>query len=123
MTNPSRKSIASIHRAESTAFLKDALATCTRDSSDRPIIYTIQRAVSRNGMHRTITPFVIVDNVPVNLAWHYDRCNDRMACSKYCHWANRVQGAGMDMGYHHATCVASAAGFSEPDHAIRHVAF
>lgn len=97
---------------ESRQNLKDALERATRDRQGRPIIYTVLRTVSKSGMSRRITPFVIDATTaePVSLAWDYERSHGRMADDSTGRWACKVQGCGMDMGFHLADNIAATAG-------------
>lgn len=94
---------------ESREAIKGALVTARRDRNGKPIIYTILRSVSRSGMMRKITVFTIdaATGCPISLSWHYDRAHGRMADDSCGHWANKVPGCGMDMGFHLAYNLAS----------------
>lgn len=98
--------------------IKLALEKWSKDQNGIPIIYTVLRSVSRSGMQRRITAFVIVDGVPKNLSWHYDRSHGRMADDSFSGWANKVSGCGMDMGYHLADNIAAIGGLT--GYAFRH---
>jgi hypothetical protein len=58
------------------------------DKADKVRIYTTCSHVSRSGMMRHISAFVMVDNAPVCIARGV-----------------RVSGCGMDMGFHLAYCI------------------
>ena len=102
-------------QSESRDAIKMALSECAKDSGGRPIIYTVLRSVSRSGMMRRITAYVLVNNKPVSLSWHYDRAHGRMADDSCGGWANKVPGFGMDMGFHLASNIASLAGLDSCD--------
>lgn len=109
-------------QAESLKALHDALASCTRDGYGNPIIYTVLRSVSRSGMMRKITPYVVEAGTGhlVSLAWHYERSQGRMADDSTGRWACKVSGAGMDMGFHLADCIGTAAGIKDAYRNVRH---
>lgn len=61
-------------------------------------VFTILRHVSATGMSRVIELYVFKDNEPVCLTWCAARVLD---CSLARNQSGlRIQGAGMDMGYH-----------------------
>lgn len=93
-------------QAESRQFIANALERATKDSRGRPVIYTVLKSVSKSGMMRRITVFVINDGELVSLSWHYDRAHGRFADDSTGRWANKVQGCGMDMGFHLAGNIA-----------------
>jgi hypothetical protein len=97
-------------QAESRQFITNALERATKDHEGKPIIYTVLRSVSRSGMQRKITVFVINDGEPDSLSWHYDRAYGRMADDSSGRWANKVGGCGMDMGFHLAGNLSQMAG-------------
>jgi hypothetical protein len=68
-----------------TALLQAAerIRYCGADNLDKVRIYTSMSHVSRSGMMRTMSAFVMVDNWPVCIARDV-----------------RVSGCGMDMGFH-----------------------
>ena len=61
-------------------------------------VYTMLRHVSRSGMMRIISPFIIIDNKPYELSWHIDRIG--LFHRKYPNEGLTVYGCGMDMGFH-----------------------
>lgn len=93
-------------QAESRQAIAKALANGAKDSGGRVIIYTVMLSVSKSGMTRHIKPIVIVDNVPVSLAWDYARSGGKLAAEYFGRWTVKVQGCGMDMGYHLAGHIA-----------------
>jgi hypothetical protein len=100
-------------QAESKQNIALALERCTKDRNGRPVIYTVLRSVSRSGMMRKISAYVIVDGTPQHLSWDYDRAHGRMADDSCGRWANKVSGCGMDMGFHLASNIASLAGLND----------
>lgn len=97
-------------QSESRQFIASAIERATKSRDGKTIIYTVLRSVSRSGMMRRISAYVINDNVPVGLSWHYDRAHGRMADDTSGRWANKVGGCGMDMGFHLAGNLSSLAG-------------
>lgn len=59
-------------------------------------VYTILNHVSRSGMTRGITCFVVVNNEPVVIDWYIDK----LGLFKLGTNGLKVSGAGMDMGFH-----------------------
>lgn len=96
---------------ESRDALCDLLGKATQRNG-KPVIYTVLRSISASGMTRRISAYVIVDGVPEGLSWDYDRAHGRMADDKSSHWANKVGGCGMDMGFHLAGNIAATAGLN-----------
>ena len=83
-----------------------ALESAMRDSMGRPIIYTVLRSVSKSGMSRVISIYVVDRAVGriKNLSWYYERSYGRQAHDKHGGvWAVKVGGVGMDMGFHLAS--------------------
>lgn len=61
-------------------------------------VYTKLDHVSRSGMSRVITPFIIRDNEPCLLSWLVEKALDYSPHRKYT--GVQVSGCGMDMGFH-----------------------
>ena len=98
-------------QAESKKALAEALSKAAKDINGKPIIYTVLRSVSRSGMMRKISAYVMIDNRPVNLSWDYDRAaHGRLADESAGGWANKIGGCGMDMGFHLAGNISGLAG-------------
>lgn len=93
-------------RSEARDRLRDMLERSTpRDRSDRPVMYVSCPHVARSGMSRAIVPRLIVDGELLNvtgcvsdlLGWPMHRGGEGV----------RVDGCGMDMGFHLVYSVAS----------------
>lgn len=97
-TIPARKSRQELEREDVITALKVALKKGT-------VVYTVLRHVSASGMSRSIDLYVIEGNRPIRLTWSiaialrwsYDRR----------HEALKVEGAGMDMGFHAVYCLSA----------------
>lgn len=67
-------------------------------------VYTILRSVSRSGMSRNISPVYLSRNEagawPYNIAWKAGRAIDAPVVESMGHFAVKIGGAGMDMGFH-----------------------
>jgi len=61
-------------------------------------VYTKLNHVSRSGMLRSIEVFIFRDNAPVNLTYSVATLLDYKIHKK--HYGLKVQGCGMDMGFH-----------------------
>jgi hypothetical protein len=61
------------------------------------VVYTRLNHVSRSGMSRSITPYVIIDNLPYGLAYYFCVLEDQ-SLDRYD--GVNVSGCGMDMGFH-----------------------
>jgi hypothetical protein len=61
-------------------------------------VYCVLRSVSKSGMSRRIDFYVIKDNRPIWLTGHMAVLSDRDA--QTCGKGMRVDGGGMDMGFH-----------------------
>lgn len=107
-------------QAESRLFIADALARAAKDRNGKPVIYTVLKSASKSGMMRRITAFVVIDGEVTSLSWHYDRAYGRMADDSTGRWANKVQGAGMDMGFHLAGSIARVGGLVDDFSTFRH---
>jgi len=62
------------------------------------IVYTILRYVSQSGMLRAISLIVIEDNKPIDISWSVAKALGWKLHKK--HYGVKVQGCGMDMGFH-----------------------
>ncbi len=86
---------AALYLAQCRQSLRDMLA-----GSERPTIYCVLREVSRSGMSRRISFYILQDNRP--------RCVDHLVATIGAGGARQhatkdglvVQGGGMDMGFH-----------------------
>jgi hypothetical protein len=77
-------------------------------------IYTIIRSISRSGMSRRLSVIVFRDNEPFSLDWAVSRALDYPL--RRVVEGIRVDGCGMDMGYHVASSIASAVGVKDWKH-------
>jgi len=59
-------------------------------------VYTVLRHVSKSGMIRDISLYIIRDNEPLNITWHVA---DRLKMNVKNNGI-RIKGCGMDMGFH-----------------------
>jgi hypothetical protein len=78
---------------ESREFLRKALPS-GYDRIHRP------RHVSRSGLLREISLFVIHKGAPISITWHAARVLRWSVNDGRAYWALRVSGCGMDMGFH-----------------------
>lgn len=110
----SAKDGAALLRDQTKRELRDMLA-----GQDRPTVYCVLRDVSRSGMSRRISFFVIRDNRP--------RCIDYAVSILGAGGARRhpnkdgvvVHGCGMDMGFHVVYALAAALYAGEQDAGYR----
>lgn len=63
-------------------------------------IYCTLRHVSRSGMLRHISLHVVKKGTPVSLSWDAARVLGWSLNDGRSHWAIKVDGCGMDMGFH-----------------------
>ena len=61
-------------------------------------VFTILRHVSRSGMSRDISLYVMADGQPVDITWHVSKVLGQ-SMARRGH-AVKVGGCGMDMGFH-----------------------
>ena len=96
------------------AELVSLLAGATQRNG-QPVIYTVLRSASASGMSRVISAHVIEaeTGTPRGITWHYAQLNGSKLVDGMAASGVRVQGGGMDMGYHLADCIASAAGIGK----------
>jgi len=94
---------------ESKHNLAEALSKCTERRNGKPIIRTVLRSVSRSGMSRVISVYVVQEGTIKNLSWDIANAMGQKPVESMG-WAVKVGGCGMDMGYHLADLVASYAG-------------
>lgn len=66
------------------------------DAQEKPTIYTRLRYVSRNGMNRSISLYVVADGRIVPIDWYYCRVMD---CHLDRHDGIQISGCGMDVGF------------------------
>jgi hypothetical protein len=84
-------------RNEAIASLKEWLKPST-------VVYTVLRSVSSSGISRTLDLYVVLNHEMVRITWStakvlewtYDRRKEAL----------RVNGCGMDMGYHAVHCLS-----------------
>jgi hypothetical protein len=79
--------------AESLAFLRKHVKPGTT-------VYTVLRHVSRSGMMREISLYVIHKREPMSITWHAARVLKSSMNKGNSYWALRVGGCGMDMGFY-----------------------
>ena len=75
-----------------------------------PRIYTALRSAAPSGMSRVISAHIVRAETGeiVNITWHYAQISGAKLVDSAIARGVRVQGAGMDMGYHLADCIACA---------------
>lgn len=67
---------------------------------DRPTVYTVLRHVSQSGMSRDISLFTIEDNKLRNITHLAGKALGDKVKDSRGHFVIRVNGCGMDMGFH-----------------------
>ena len=96
---------------EAASKLHNLLTRCSRDSSGRPIVFSILMGTARSGMSRTLRPFVVIDGRPQHVASLYGCAAGVTVREDAMGWSVAVRGAGFHAGQHLAGAVAHAAGW------------
>jgi hypothetical protein len=91
----SKKALKELERVESIERLRGIL-----DGDEKPMIYTILRHVSANGMSRDISLLYIKGNSVYHLNYSVAQALGDRLVSRNGSDAIRVHGCGMDMGFH-----------------------
>lgn len=91
----SKKALKAIEKEESIALLRKLIA-----GDPKPVIYTIMRHVSSSGMSRDISLVYIKNNEPYHINYSASLALGDRLVSRNGHDAIRVNGCGMDMGFH-----------------------
>lgn len=94
------------HTAEDIQFAHDTLHKLL-GNQERPVIYTVLRHVSKSGMQRVISCYVIENNKPLNISFMIS-CILAGAPMHKKWTGNVVGGCGMDMGYHIVNSLSTA---------------
>lgn len=85
-------------------YTKDEVERATDDMaalvSPGDTVYTVIRSVAKSGMSRTLSLFVVKDGKLRNVTWDVSRILGYPLSDVNGHRALRVNGAGMDMGFH-----------------------
>lgn len=76
----------------------EAIEKLRKNIEPGDIVYTILRHVSSSGMSRIIDVYTIKDNVPLRWSWSVATAIGATYDKK--HEGVKVNGCGMDMGYH-----------------------
>lgn len=91
----SKKALAALEKSESIETLRKLLA-----GDAKPVIYTVLRHVSSSGMTRDISLIYIKNGEPYHINYSAAKATGDRLVSRNGHDAIRVQGCGMDMGFH-----------------------
>lgn len=80
--------------------VSESLATLRKNCPPGTKVYCTLRHVSRSGIRREISLHAMKKGVPVSLSWDAARVLGWSLNDGRSHWAIKVDGAGMDMGFH-----------------------
>ena len=78
----------------------DAIASLKSMIRPGATVYTVIRSVAKSGMSRTMSVFIVKDGELQNITWYVGKVLDYPVRDVDGHRAIRVNGAGMDMGFH-----------------------
>lgn len=84
----------------SKAEVQESLARLRKTCPPGTTVYCTLRHVSRSGMMREISLHVVKKGALVPISWHAARVLGWPINDGRSHWALRVSGCGMDMGFH-----------------------
>lgn len=91
----SKKALKAIEKEESIALLLKLMK-----DDPRPVVYTISRHTSSSGMSEDISLVYIKNNEPYHINYSASLALGDKLVSRNGHDAIRVNGCGMDMGFH-----------------------
>lgn len=94
-TQLTRSQLRKVERKISTDTLRQLLA-----GDHSPVIYTILRHVSASGLSREISLIYVKNNDIYNITYSAGIALDYPLSDKHGHRAIKVQGGGMDLGFH-----------------------
>jgi hypothetical protein len=95
MSTLTKKAAAELERSEAIERLRDLFA-----GDSKPVIHTITRHVSASGMTRDISLIYVKEGAIHNITYSAALALDWKLSEKSGNRAIRVQGTGMDMGFH-----------------------
>ena len=96
LTKPlSKKALAELERSEAIETLRKLIA-----GDAKPVIYTVLRSVSASGMSRDISLIYIKNGEPYHINYSAAKASGERLVSRNGSDAIRVNGCGMDMGFH-----------------------
>lgn len=96
LTKPlSKRALAELEKSEAIETLQKLIAGDTK-----PVIYTVLRSVSASGMSRDISLIYIKNGEPYHINYSAAKAAGERLVSRNGHDAIRVNGCGMDMGFH-----------------------
>lgn len=108
-------------RAEWVSEMREILGRAATDRDGNVVVYTILRHVTRSGMSRSITCFVVVDGEPWTLDYRVSKILGWRTDER--HGGIRVSGCGMDMGFHLVYSLSRSvysADESDPGYKLKH---
>src|SRR4051794_37155071 len=90
------------------AEVQESLARLRKLCPPGTVVYCNLRHVSRSGMMREISLHVVHKGALVSLSWDAARVLGWRINNGRSHWALRVSGCGMDMGFHTVNALSYA---------------
>jgi len=112
-----KAAIKASEKEEARATLRELIG----DTPD-PVIHTVLRHVSSSGMSRDISLLFIEGGKLRNITWLAARALGETPKERKGRWVIRVNGCGMDMGFHLVSSLSYALfrDRERPDYVIRH---